>query len=89
VPIAGPCCLEAARPPCPLPPIRHVFVLCLAAARPRLRRGRRLGGSRGCAPGPAGGPGTYRTLLPLPRTRRWGTPWRFWRPEHPQAAQMT
>ena len=30
----------------------------------------------------------YRTLAPLPKTRRWGTPWRLWRSEHAQAAQF-
>src|SRR5689334_7076551 len=27
----------------------------------------------------SGWAGTYRTLLPLPKMRRWGTPWRLWR----------
>jgi hypothetical protein len=36
----------------------------------------------------SGWAGTYRTLLPLPKTRRWGTPWRLWRSEHAQAAQF-
>src|SRR5947209_1448283 len=27
----------------------------------------------------SGWAGTYRTLLPLPKKRGWGTPWRFWR----------
>src|SRR5918911_1567259 len=27
----------------------------------------------------SGWAGTYRTFEPLPRTRRWGTPWRLWR----------
>jgi hypothetical protein len=36
----------------------------------------------------SGWAGTYRTFAPLPKTRRWGTPWRLWRSEHPQAAEL-